>query len=290
LAADGIVDNRLVQAAARVGDPSSPTGPPAPILEVRGVGFGFGGVAALREVDLDVAAGECVALIGPNGAGKSTLVNCITRIYPPRQGTVTIDGRDCGRLQPSQLVDLGVKRTFQNIETFREMTVREVLLVGAHHLGSTSMLASVLGSRRVAGERERIEAEVARTAAALDLEPVLDTRVSTLPYGQQKKVDLARALVGGARLLLLDEPAAGLDTDEWTELADQLRATQAGSMQTDRPMGILLIEHQLGFVRRLADRLYALDAGTVIAQGDPASVLADRQVIDSYLGTSTVAG
>jgi branched-chain amino acid transport system ATP-binding protein len=258
-----------------------------PILEVQGAGFGFGGVAALADVDLTVAAGECVGLIGPNGAGKSTLINCITRIYALDHGTITIDRVDSATRKPSQLAELGVKRTFQNIETFSEMTVREVLEVGAHHLGRTSMLASVLGARRVATERAAITAEVERTAADLGLSELLATRVSALPYGLQKKVDLARALIGGARLLLLDEPAAGLDTDEWHELADLLRARSAAAAAAGEPMGILLIEHQLGFVRRLADRLYALDAGRVIADGSPQDVLADRRVIDSYLGTSS---
>ena len=194
-----------------------------PVLAVRGVSFGFGGVAALRDVDLHVDAGECVGLIGPNGAGKSTLINCITQIYPVRTGTIRIDGVDSAHRKASQLAALGVKRTFQNIETFREMTVREVLEVGAHHLGTTSLLAAVAGSRRVATERRLIDDEVERTAAAVGVEDLLATRVSALPYGLQKKVDLARALVGGARLLLLDEPAAGLDTDEWQDLADLLR-------------------------------------------------------------------
>jgi branched-chain amino acid transport system ATP-binding protein len=251
------------------------------------VSFGFGGVAALTDVDLTVSAGECVALIGPNGAGKSTLINCITRIYPVGSGSVYIDGTDCATRQPSELIHLGVKRTFQNIETFSEMTVREVLEVGAHHLGSTSMLANVLASRRVAAERERIDAEVTSTAVALGVDGLLGTRVSALPYGLQKRVDLARALVGGSRLLLLDEPAAGLDTDEWIDLADVLRGIATTAAAAGRPIGILLIEHQLGFVRRLADRLYALDAGTVIAQGRPDDVLADRRVIDSYLGSRT---
>jgi branched-chain amino acid transport system ATP-binding protein len=260
------------------------------ILEVQGVSYDFGGVDALRNVELTVTEDECVGLIGPNGAGKSTLINCITGIYPIRTGTVHIDGTDCSAWQPSQLITLGVKRTFQNIETFREMTVREVLAVGAHHLGSTSMLAGVLGSRRVAVERDRLAGEVEQTATAFGIDGVLDTRVSRLPYGLQKKVDLARALVGGARLLLLDEPAAGLDTDEWIELADVLRAIAARARDAGRPMGIVLIEHQLGFVRRLADRLYALDTGAVIATGSPEDVLADRRVIESYLGTPAGTG
>jgi branched-chain amino acid transport system ATP-binding protein len=252
-----------------------------PALSVRGVTFGFGGVRALAGVDLEVAEGECVALIGPNGAGKSTLINCITRINQVQAGTIHVGGRDTADLHPSELIGLGVKRTFQNIETFREMTVREVLEVGAHHLGKSSMLAAVFGGRKVAAERVRVNDEVRRTAAQLGLEDLLATKVSALPYGLQKKVDLARALVGGARLLLLDEPAAGLGIDEWHELADRLRATAA-----EQTVGILLIEHQLGFVRRLADRIYALDAGVVIAHGPPAAVLADRMVIESYLGSA----
>ena len=263
---------------------------PVPILDVRGISFGFGGVAALSDVELTVDAGECVALIGPNGAGKSTLINCISRIYPVEAGTILIDGLDCSTRRPAELVHLGVKRTFQNIETFREMTVREVLEVGAHHLGTSSLWSTVIGARRVAAERQRIDVEVERTAAALGIDELLGRRVSTLAYGQQKKVDLARALVGGTRLLLLDEPAAGLDTDEWHDLADVLRATITAATDAARPIGVLLVEHQLGFVRRLADRLYALDAGTVIAQGDPGEVLAQRRVIESYLGVAAGAG
>jgi branched-chain amino acid transport system ATP-binding protein len=256
--------------------------PRVPILEVSGVCFGFGGVAALTDVDLTVGAGECVALIGPNGAGKSTLINCLTQISTVHSGSIRVGGRDCVGLPASAMITLGVKRTFQNIETFAEMTVREILEVGAHHLGSTSIAASVFASRRVATERAALRSEVERTADTLGLHAVLDTRVAGLPYGVQKKVDLARALVGGARLLLLDEPAAGLSEQEWEQLAELLQ-----DLKTRSDMGILLIEHQLGFVRRLADRLYALDAGRVVAQGDPAAVLADRRVIESYIGLAS---
>jgi ABC-type branched-subunit amino acid transport system ATPase component len=157
-----------------------------------------------------------------------------------------------------------------------------VLEVGAHHLGSTSLLASVLGARRVATERAAVDAEVERAATAVGVDGLLGSRVSSLPYGLQKKVDLARALVGDTRLLLLDEPAAGLDTDEWHDLADVLRATITAASDSARPIGVLL-------VRRLADRLYALDAGTVIAHGKPGEVLAERRVIESYLGVPEVS-
>ena len=202
---------------------------------MRGVSFGFGGVAALTDVDLDVAAGECVALIGPNGAGKSTLINCITRIYPLR----TARSRSTARLRRAAArrswCDLGVKRTFQNIETFREMTVREVLAgrraPPRHDLDARPASAAPAGSRpNATGSTPRSSAPRPRSGSTRCSTP----GSSTLPYGLQKKVDLARALVGGARLLLLDEPAAGLDTDEWTELADLLRAHRSAA-RCDRP-------------------------------------------------------
>jgi branched-chain amino acid transport system ATP-binding protein len=260
-------------------DTGAAAGTAGTVLLVRGACFGFGGVAALTDVDLEVAEAECVALIGPNGAGKSTLINCVTQLNQLQRGSVRIDGRECVGLHPSQLIRLGVKRTFQNIETFRDMTVREILEVGGHHLGATSVVASVFGGRRVAAERVRIEDAVHVAAQSLGIEGLLATRVSSLPYGVQKRVDLARALVGGARLLLLDEPAAGLADDEWPDLIGVLH-----ELTQHHRLGILLIEHQLGFVRQLAQRLYALDAGRVVVHGDPASVLADPRVVQSYLG------
>jgi branched-chain amino acid transport system ATP-binding protein len=253
-----------------------------PILAVSGLSFGFGGVAALSEVDLEVHPGECVGLIGPNGAGKSTLLNCVSRVNHEQAGSIQVDGVDCAGRLPADMIALGVKRTFQNIETFSEMKVREVLQVGAHSLASASMFAAVLGLRRVRRESAQVAAEVDRTAAALGLSQLLDIQISALPYGLQKKVDLARALVGGARLLLLDEPAAGLSEWEWNEMLKVLLELRGSG-----EMGILVIEHQLGFVRQLADRLYALDAGKIVAQGDPATVLDDRRVVEAYIGTAT---
>jgi branched-chain amino acid transport system ATP-binding protein len=252
-----------------------------PILEVSGLSFGFGGVAALSEVDVVVQPGECVGLIGPNGAGKSTLLNCISRINQLQTGSILVDGIDCAGRLPADMIALGVKRTFQNIETFSDMRVREVLEVGAHHLAEASIAAAVLGLRRVRLEAARVAGEVERTAAALGLSELLDTEISGLPYGLQKKVDLARALIGGTRLLLLDEPAAGLSEFEWKQmLAALLELRGRGDM------GILVIEHQLGFVRQLATRLYALDAGRIVAEGEPAEVLEDRRVVEAYIGTA----
>jgi branched-chain amino acid transport system ATP-binding protein len=251
------------------------------VLDVRGACFGFGGVAALTDVDLDVASGEFVGLIGPNGAGKSTLINCVTQIDQLHSGSVRIDGRECVGRHPSQMVHLGVKRTFQNIETFRDMTVREVLEVGGHHLGRASIAASVFGRPAAVADRDRIAAAVTAAATALGVEGLLDTRVASLPYGVQKKVDVARALVGGARLLLLDEPAAGLPEDDWQELSRVLR-----ELAESHQLAILLIEHQLGFVRQFVHRLYVLDAGRIVTRGEPDSVLADPRVVQSYLGTA----
>ena len=251
----------------------------APSLEVAGASFGFGGVRALDAVDLRVVRGECVGLVGPNGAGKSTLINCITQVYVLKHGSIRVDGVECVGVSPATMIARGVKRTFQNIETFREMRVREILEVGALHLTTSTVAAAVFRTHRDRADRAVIVDAVESTAADLGLTTYLETEVASLPYGLQKKVDLARALVGGARLLLLDEPAAGLGEWEWQEMLGLLKTVIAqGSV------GVLVIEHQLGFVRQLVDRLYALDLGRVIAQGNPSSVLEDRAVVAAYIG------
>lgn len=252
-----------------------------PILAIDGVSFGFGGVAALDGIDIVVGRGECVGLIGPNGAGKSTLINCVTQIYQVHSGSIRVAGQECVGRHPSEMIRLGVKRTFQNIETFREMSVREILEVGAHYLASATLVQAVLGLPRVGRDAARVRVAVEAAAEAVGVTEHLDAEIAGLPYGVQKKVDLARALVGGARLLLLDEPAAGLAEWEWKEMLGLLQRLRATG-----DLGILVIEHQLGFVRQLVDRLYALDAGRIVADGDPAVVLDDRRVVESYIGTA----
>ena len=252
-----------------------------PLLSVRHLSIAFGGVNALSDVNLDLWPGECVGLIGPNGAGKTTLLNCISRLLEPSIGSILIEGAECSRVPTARIVSLGVKRTFQNIATFQEMRVAEVLAVGAHHETRSSFLDAVLGTTLASRESRRVQAMVEESAAALGISELLDHVVRDLPYGNQKKVDIGRALMGGAKILLLDEPAAGLSQWEWLEMLETLRR-----LKSETTTGILVIEHQLEFVRRLADRIYALDAGQVIAQGTPDVVLSNRAVVEAYIGTA----
>jgi len=249
---------------------------------VRNLSIAFGGVNALTDVNLDVWPGECVGLIGPNGAGKTTLLNCISRLLDPSTGSILIEGVECRRVPTARIVSLGVKRTFQNIATFQEMRVAEVLAIGAHHETRSTFLDAVLGTPIASRESLRVRAMVEESAAALGISELLGHVVRDLPYGNQKKVDIGRALMGGAKVLLLDEPAAGLSEWEWLEMLETLHR-----LKSTTTTGILVIEHQLEFVRRLADRIYALDAGQIIAQGSPDAVLKDRGVIEAYIGTAT---
>lgn len=255
------------------------------VLDVRGVSLAFGGLRALDDVRLTIARGECVGVIGPNGAGKSTLLNCLSGLYEVSQESVLISGVACGGARPSSLVKRGVKRTFQNIETFREMTVREVLAVGACHLANRSIIATVVLPGRARREADELAKMVDEAASSLDLAGVMDEHIEDLPYGTQKRVDLARALVGGARLLLLDEPAAGLSDEEIDDIAALLIR-----LRGDGVLGMLLVEHHLDFVRRVADRLYVLETGTVIAEGTPDEVLSRPEVVEAYIGVSVGDG
>jgi branched-chain amino acid transport system ATP-binding protein len=251
------------------------------MLSVGHLSFSFAGVQALADVSLEVAAGECVGLIGPNGAGKTTLLNCITRLLDAPVGSIQVNGIECRHVPTAQISSLGVKRTFQNIATFHDMLVEEVLSVGAHYQTRASFVEVALGAPRVARETRHVQALVEESAAALGITNLLKQRVRDLPYGYQKKVDIARALIGGAKVLLMDEPAAGLSEWEWKEILEILVALKATSSTA-----ILVVEHQLDFVRRLADRLYALDAGQVIAEGTPEAVFSHPDVVAAYVGTA----
>jgi branched-chain amino acid transport system ATP-binding protein len=250
-----------------------------PVLTVTQVSLAFGGVQALSDVSLTVGSGECVGVIGPNGAGKSTLLNCLSGLYSVPAAAITIGGVPCGGSRPSSLVARGVKRTFQNVETFKDMSVREVLSVGACHLAQLSMAGAVVLGRRAREEQLRLASAVLEAAVTVGIVDHLDARVDDLPYGLQKRVDVARALVGGARLLLLDEPAAGLSSSEVDDMGQLLVR-----LRRDTQLGMLLVEHHLDFVRQVVDRIYVLEAGRVIASGEPDEVLALPEVVEAYIG------
>jgi branched-chain amino acid transport system ATP-binding protein len=230
------------------------------LLSVEDVTRRFGGVVAVDHVSFDVGEGEIVGLIGPNGAGKTTMFNLITRLYKPDSGEIVFDGESLLRTPPHGVVRRGIARTFQNVELFRSMTVLEHVLTGRHVRR---------GERRA---RELVE--------YLGLDGLAHREAAQLPFGTQKRVELARALASGPRLLLLDEPAGGLNHEEVGELGDLIR-----SLRKDFDLTILLVEHHMGLVMGVADRVHVLDFGRLIASGTPAEVQGDRAVIEAYLGT-----
>lgn len=249
------------------------------LLDARDVTVRFGGINALSDVSLQVGAGEAVGLVGPNGAGKTTLFNCLLGIVRPSRGLITFDGRDLTRLPTYKRARLGIGRTFQRVELFAGMTVREHLLVAERsRRGDGGLLKDMLNK----GRPRTDEIEIADDILALvGISAFADQPVEALTLGQSRLVELGRALVGSPRLLLLDEPSSGLDVAETLALARVLAKVRA-----ERGMAILLVEHDLDLVRRAVDRLHVLDFGRTIASGTCAEVLREEAVITAYLGVS----
>ena len=247
------------------------------LLEVRELTLRFGAITAFEGVSFDVSSGELFAVIGPNGAGKSSLFNALSRVYEPDAGSVLLDGRDFLRVRRDRLAELGVARSFQNLGVFPHLTALENVLVGRHHLMRTGVVRGGLGL----GSREERRHRGA-AMEALEFVGLADhagIEVQLLPYGHRKRVELARCLAMEPRLMLLDEPVAGMNAGERTEITALVRR-----LRDERELTVVLVEHDMGMVMEVADRILVLDFGVPIAIGAPEEIQADERVIRAYLG------
>jgi branched-chain amino acid transport system ATP-binding protein len=252
------------------------------LLEVRDLTLRFGAITAFDGVSFDVGRGELFAVIGPNGAGKSSLFNALSRVYQPDAGTVRLDGRDFLALRTDQLASLGIARSFQNLGVFPHLTALENVLVGRHHLMRRGVLRGGLGLAR---HEERRHREAALEALDfVGLAAHAGTDVQLLPYGHRKRVEMARCLAMEPSLMLLDEPVAGMNGPERTEIAALVRR-----LRDERDVTVLLVEHDMGMVMSVADRILVLDFGVPIALGTPPEIQSDERVIRAYLGEEVAA-
>ena len=254
------------------------------VLDVRSISKNFGGLRALNEVDLRVDAGEIVALIGPNGAGKTTFFNCITGIYVPTEGEVVVTrpGGEPVRVngqKPNQVTELGMARTFQNIRLFQNMTVLENVMIGCHCRTRSGILGALLRDAKTRGEEQEIIDKSYELLKSVHLQQHYKEQARNLPYGAQRRLEIARALATNPFLLLLDEPAAGMNPQETLELKGLVL-----EIRERLNLSVLLIEHDMNMVMSLSDRIYVMEYGSKIAEGTPEEVSRNPRVIKAYLG------
>jgi branched-chain amino acid transport system ATP-binding protein len=251
------------------------------VLEARGLGLRFGAVDALKDVSLAVLPGEIHAIIGPNGAGKSSLLNCLSGFYRPQLGAVSFDGQDIGHLRPHRRAAIGIARTFQGIQTYPSMTARENILTGFHNRMRTGLFGALLHWGPTRREEEDFTAQAEEIIEFLELEELRHAVVGDLSYGLRKRVDLGRAIALDPKILIMDEPMAGMNPEEKGDLARFIL-----DIRDARKIPIVLVEHDMEVVMDISDSITVLDFGRVIAVGTPGEVRASEAVVAAYLGVA----
>ncbi len=249
------------------------------LLETKKLTMEFGGVRAVADLNLDIKEGQISSIIGPNGAGKTTSFNMITGVYHPTEGNVILDGKDITGMRPDLITKLGIARTFQNIRLFKELTVFENVIIAKHTNLRANFLSATFRLPGYLKEEKEMEEETLDLLRRVNLLDVKDDKANSLPYGQQRRLEIARALATKPRLLLLDEPAAGMNPNEMNDMTEFIL-----KVKKDFDLTILIIEHHMDLVMEVSDNIYVVDFGITIAEGTPEEVQNNERVIAAYLG------